>query len=397
MVAIDSVFVPETQRHTWTMLLVDDDDADVALFHSWMQRADRPWEIRRATSMREAVVELDREPAPDLIVCGLALPDVSGMQAVRSLVSASSGIPMIVLSGSNRSDVAERALRLGVEDCISREEMSEDVVRRAIRFALTRHKAQRRLAALEASLQQADSELDDYAHMVAHDLRAPLRTSRLFAEEIAHQLDGSDEDVAAMSRHLNETLGQLDRLILSMLDYAGLRGSIPIPEPVLCEPVIEFVLGQVSSDLADARPEVRLDIESSASVLATRELLIRILCNLVTNAIKFRSPHRRLELDIDTVTRERTLQIRVADNGVGVPFNQRERIFEPLERLDPSVDGTGFGLAICRRMARSIGGDVWVESAEGPGTVMVVELLRPTDRYRTAPASVFDWPGPASM
>lgn len=377
-----------------TLLLVEDDANDVELIRVWLRRSTTQWELIHAASLNDALTTLETL-APDLIVSDLGLPDAQGLLAAEGLIEAAPDIPLVVLTGATRPELAVQALALGAQDYINKDQISEDTLRRSMDFAITRHTAQRRLAKLEGSLAIADGDLEQYASMVAHDLRAPLRTSRLLSQAIVHELTTKDEvDGAAQDRgtscthdrvsdlagRLDATLGRLDEIVLSMLDYSNVSRSEPNVGPVHVRPIVEEVVGAVEADLSHVEATVTIDIEPDLAVTAAPTPMWRVIENLVSNSIKFRSPDRPLEINVTAATehQRRTVRVAVQDNGIGIPASEASRVFLPLERLDNQTDGSGFGLAICRRHVAAMGGDIWLDDQiASHGSTITFELPRP--------------------
>jgi len=357
-----------------SLLLVEDNPTDALLVEAWLERADLDFEVEHVTGLKAALEAL-QDRAPDLIVSDLGLPDARGIQAAERLVEAAPDVPLVVLTGASEKELAILALEVGAEDYINKDQMSEDTLRRAIRFAMTRRQAQRRLHTLSNSLEEADSDLGDFAHMVAHDVRAPLRTSRLLAEALSRIDSTPGGQSADLWQRLDDTLGHMDRLVLSMLDYAGLRGPAPALEAVPVKACVERVLAMLQADLERTNADVTVDIDAHLTVRATEDVLARVIENLLTNAIKFRRPKTPLQIDVEAAAFDGGVRIAVHDNGVGVPAAQREQVFRPLERLDKAIEGTGLGLAICRRLVRSVDGDIQIEPDSGIGTTVTLELL----------------------
>ncbi len=357
-----------------TLLLVEDDHVDARLVQAWLHRAEVSFEIHHVTGLRAALDQL-QDWTPDLIVSDLGLPDAQGAQAAERLIEAAPDVPLVVLTGSVDSALAIQALEAGAEDYINKDQLSEDTLRRAIAFAMTRRQARRKVGALTSSLEEADSDLGEFAHMVAHDVRAPLRTSRLLAEAIVMALeDKEDPLVVDLGQRLDQTLGHLDRLVLSMLAYSGLRGPAPTAEAVFAHDVAVEAIDSLSADLAEAGATVCVDIDPDVRVMADAESLSRAIENVVSNSVKFRRPDVPLTVSIRAAVVDRRVRVEIEDNGVGIPAANREQVFRALERLDRTIDGSGLGLSICRRLLKAIGGDVWVEAREAPGTIVVLDL-----------------------
>jgi signal transduction histidine kinase len=143
------------------------------------------------------------------------------------------------------------------------------------------------------------------------------------------------------------------------------------------------VIGEAITNLGMAIDEAGASVEVAGPLPMVRgdaTQLARLFQNLIGNAVKFRSPERPPHLRIDAVVNDGMAEFRVADNGIGIPEESAERIFQIFQRLHgrEQYDGTGIGLAIVRRIAERHGGRVWVESAVGGGSVF--HVLLPLDR-----------------
>ncbi len=376
-----------------TILLVEDDPNDAHLMAVWLQRSETQWNLIHKTTLTDALSALETV-VPDLIVSDLGLPDAQGLRAAEALSAAAPDIPLVVLTGATRPELAVAALALGAQDYIHKDQICEDTLRRSINFAVTRHTAHRRLAKLEGSLAIADDELEQYASMVAHDLRAPLRTSRLLSQAISHEITAGGETVeVALNQGLNGvlhrvtdladrldvTLGRLDEIVLSMLDYSNVKRTEPNVGPIEIRPTVEEVIDAVEADLDRADATVNIEIEPDLTVNGAATAMWRVIENLVSNSIKFRCPDRPLEITVSAAVEAsgRTVRVAVRDNGIGIPASEADRVFLPLERLDTSGEGSGFGLAICRRHLTAMGGEIWLDARDDThGSTIMFELPR---------------------
>ncbi len=361
---------------TADLLLVEDDDVDAETVSRALQRIESgEFRLHWVRSLGEALDHLASH-RPDIILSDLTLPDADGLTAVEEILDVAPDCSLVVQTHLGDEDETPfRALRLGAQDYLCKNEISPSVLERTIRYALVRSETRRELAAVQAERDHADTDLDDFAHVVAHDLRGPVRTARLFADRLLHQIGPTgDEVVSDFGRRLDDSLGRVDRMILSMLDYASLRQREAFLEPTWLRPVVDDAIAAVAADLDAVGGTVR--ITGDAAVEVESELLLRVITNVVINSTKYRRPDVPLEIDVDIAAHGDTVRLTIADNGKGIDPRDAERAFRILERLDPSCsDGLGFGLAICRRILATMGGGIRFRRHSPPGATIVIELV----------------------
>ncbi len=358
-----------------TVLLVEDDDTDAERMIRWMRRiGNADLEVVWATTLAEAIQLLD-EHHPIVIVVDLTLPDAHGMEVIHTILERGPGCPIIVQTGIDDAETPIAALELGAQDYLVKGKLDREMVERSLRHSLARHQTMMELTQRTNELHETDAELDDFAHVVAHDLRAPVRTARLFADRLVHSLGGSNSLAIEFGERLDECLGRVDSMILSMLDYSALRQQFPETEPLLVSEVIKGVFDLVSADVLDVGASTTVDLEGAPVVLAEPDLLARVLVNVLTNSVKYRDPSRPLHIGVSAKQIGPVVRLSITDNGIGIPADAAERVFRILERLEPGgTSGLGFGLAICRRIVNGFGGSIWIEPAELVGTTVHIEI-----------------------
>ncbi|MCM0081515.1 PAS domain S-box protein [Geomonas sp. Red32] len=234
-----------------------------------------------------------------------------------------------------------------------------------------------RVAERTAQLEEINSELDSFAHSVSHDLRAPLRAMRGFAEILLEDgtLDESQR-IEYLGRILSAAQG-MDLLIQDLLAYSRLSRQEIQLETVSLSQVVAEALRQL--DLVAGGKQYRLEVRGELPEVAGHPtVLVQVLLNLLTNAIKFVPGGVHPRLRISAEQGERYCRLYVEDNGIGIPAEHQERIFNIFERLHPieSYPGTGVGLAIVRRAVNRLGGRIGVESRAGEGSRFWIELPR---------------------
>jgi signal transduction histidine kinase len=228
------------------------------------------------------------------------------------------------------------------------------------------------------ALQEINSELEAFSYTVSHDLRAPLRHMQGFAQALlddySQQLDPVAKDYA---QRIVTAASRMDNLIQDLLDYGRLGRAYMRLRPLGLVSAVADVLIQVNDEVRRLDAQVSVEIPP-LEVLGDRTILERILINLLTNAVKFVPVGMRPEVRISAEEHGTWVRLWVRDNGIGIPLEQQEHIFEVFRRLHDSktYPGTGIGLAIVRRGVARMGGRVGVESAPGKGSAFWLELKR---------------------
>ena len=218
---------------------------------------------------------------------------------------------------------------------------------------------------LVAELERSNAELEQFASILAHDLAAPLRVIRGFADVLSARAGERLEP--AERAHLGRIVSQaqvMQAMIDALRDYARVGGGVLVTEEIDTAQLVGAVLERLEPLVAERGAEISLGELPNVQAHATQ--LGQVFQNLLDNALKHagrEKPTIRVwgEQGPDAVT------FAVADNGEGVPVERRGRMFEMFTRgSDEESDGMGVGLAICRRIIERHGGRIWIEDAE-PG------------------------------
>jgi two-component system sensor histidine kinase KdpD len=222
-----------------------------------------------------------------------------------------------------------------------------------------------------AALERAEATSTALLRAVSHDLRTPLATVRTAVDGLrSGAITEADREVLASSAALSAE--QLEHLIDNLLDLSRVQAGLvhPVLRPVSLEECVPLAL-------AGFGPQEALDDvpEDVPLVLTDPGLLERVVANLVANAVRVSAGVAPVRV-LANVRREE-VEILVVDRGPGVPEEQRQRMFEPFQRLDDSSPGgLGLGLAVARGLAEAIGGRLSAEDTPGGGLTMVVAVPR---------------------
>ena len=232
------------------------------------------------------------------------------------------------------------------------------------------------LYAYAEDLRRSNKELENLFYSIAHDLRAPLRAMRgltgVLLEESANKLDDTSKDYA---RRIVDAAGRMDRMINDLLEYGRVAHTSLTFEYVSLEESIQSAVGLLARQIQKSGAEIHVS-NALGKVHCDRRLLENALTQLLLNALKYVVPGVPPEIEIWSDDRGKRVRLWIKDNGIGIDAEHREKIFVVFQRLhgSESYSGTGIGLAIVRKAAERMGGDVGFESEPEKGSAFWIEL-----------------------
>lgn len=221
--------------------------------------------------------------------------------------------------------------------------------------------------AAKQALEQTNDALARFAHEVAHDLKEPLTSLRGFIEYLPR---ADEEDRPLIIERLEANAERMVQLIEDMLRTAEGGGS---SEQVSLTDLVARACDHLQEQIE--RVHARITADELPTVTGDEVSLRQVLVNLIGNALKYRHAERTPVIEISAERTRDRWQIRVADNGPGIPVTDRERVFETGVRLSGADDGGhGLGLSTCRAVIERHGGSIGIEDGIAGGTAVVISL-----------------------
>lgn len=226
--------------------------------------------------------------------------------------------------------------------------------------------------ALVQKLEKNNVELQEYAHIVSHDLKSPLRSIYALVSWLKEDNLGKLDETSLQNFALIETtLEKMEQLITDILNYSSAGANIMELEEVYVNEVLQEIL-----QLLYIPPHIHITIENNMPVIHAEETKIKQLFqNLLSNAIKFMDkPDGFISIGVQEDHTKFTFYVK--DNGMGIEEKYHHKVFEIFHSLNKSKDSSGIGLSIVKKIVKIYGGDVWLDSVPGEGATFYFTISK---------------------
>ncbi|MFN3404171.1 MAG: PAS domain S-box protein [Cytophagaceae bacterium] len=233
------------------------------------------------------------------------------------------------------------------------------------------------LNAKNEELQKINTDLDNFVYTASHDLKAPISNLEALLMTLKEELKDRSDEISLFLDMINTCIFRLKETIQDLTDITKIqKESLEDVEMVNLEELCNDTLLSIK-EIVD-KNSACIEIEFSCTELSfSRKNMRSILYNLISNAIKYRSPERTPVVRIRSeIYNEDQIKISVRDNGLGIDPGNKDKIFSMFKRLHDHVDGSGVGLYIVKRIVENAQGRIEVESEPGVGSVFNIYLKR---------------------
>jgi len=227
-------------------------------------------------------------------------------------------------------------------------------------------------------LMRSNEELEQFAYIASHDLQEPLRVISSFAQLLDRRLKGKlDDDTKTFLFHLIDGTQRMQTMIDDLLIYSRVGNRALVSRLSDLNDIVHQVQANLSFTIREKK--ARIQIDDLPKIICDPIQIERCLQNIISNALKYCSREPRIRISAEH--KDRQWQISVQDNGIGIELENLNEIFGIFKRLHSrnKYSGTGIGLSICKKIVERHGGNIWVTSKPGEGSIFYFTIPDNTD------------------
>ncbi|HBP89421.1 MAG: response regulator [Nitrospira sp.] len=353
-----------------TVLIIDDCAEDREMLCRFLkQNSGHPFRIIETDSSIQGL-ELCQSEHPDCVLLDYQIPELDGLEFIESLSKnhIHRFLPVLMLTGQGNEDIATEAMKNGAADYLVKGKLTPAGIYRAVTTAIEKSSLLQTNEKQRKELERSQKELEQFAYTASHDLQAPVRRITKFLELLQMDLNGQmTERSRDYLDRAKKGAQHMQLFIQDLLDYAVVGGGSHGFESVDLNQVVKDIVAQMEFPPGCTSANIR--VNPLPTISGNRTFLNQLFQNLLGNAFKFRREDPP-QINISACSSECTWIISVSDNGIGIPVESFDKIFGVFQRLNTGskVEGTGIGLALCKKIVELHGGRIWVESKAQSGT-----------------------------
>ena len=364
------------------ILMLEDLPEDIGLIEHILRKEGIHFESRYADTKDEYVKALE-DFHPDVILSDHALPQFNSVEALAICRKNSLNMPFILVTGTVSEEFAVSCLKQGADDYVLKSNLVRlpTAIINALKqrnVELKRKKAERTLRKQNEELVKINQELDSFVYSVSHNLRAPLMSVLGLLRLAQLEVERSGKDTNLLLSYfsmMEHSINKLDDTLKEILDYSRNARSEIRNEQVNLKVVIDDGFDRLKYHEGSDQIEKFVNVEDEGVFFSDPNRLSVIFNNLISNSIKYRDLRKKNQyIRINAVINRGGASIEFEDNGIGIPDDLLNKIYDMFFRATERSEGAGLGLYIVKETVDKLGGSITTSSTLGIGTTFKIEL-----------------------
>ena len=359
-------------------MMLEDVDEDSGLIRWSLEKGGINFESKRVDK-RDTFIDALRNYQPDVVLSDHSLPQFNSMEALRICRMVDLRAPFILVTGTVSEEFAVACLKQGADDYVLKSNLTR--LPSSIQNALLQRelKAKQKATELELRLQNEElvkinNELDSFVYSVSHNLRAPLSTV-MGLLNLARQESPDAQEWENYVEMMAFSISKLDDTLKEILEYSRNARNEVTCEQIDFETIASASIEKQRYQEGFDRVEKNIIVQCNNSFYSDPYRIGVIMNNLISNSIRYMDDEKpKRTIDIRIVSTKDGVRFTIEDNGVGIFDGMKEKVFNMFFRGSARSEGAGLGLYIVREMVAKLKGSIQLESEEGRGTQIIVDL-----------------------
>jgi signal transduction histidine kinase len=371
------------------VLLVDDDEDDYIVARDFLSEAELlDFKLTWVDNYDDGIAEIGKN-RHDVYLFDFRLGKENGLELMQAAIRMGCTKPIILLTGVGDREIDQKAMTIGASDYLVKGKfLSATLLERSILHAIERKTSENRQLKLVSELAAVNQELKDFAYIVSHDLKAPLRGIASLADWVQNDYgDRLDDEGRDMLSLMSGRVRRMSDLIDGVLQYSRV-GRVK-------ENKTQVNLARLLNETIDmiAAPNgIHIAIDSELPTLcAEKTRMQQVFQNLIGNAVKYMGKPEG-EIHIGHSQKEDYWEFYVSDTGMGIESRHFDKVFQIFQTLVPrdQSESTGVGLAIVKKIVETYGGKIWLTSEVGKGSTFWFTLPISESRPNSMPEFIVE-------
>ena len=315
------------------------------------------------------------EKLPDLVLSDYNLSSFTGEDILEILRKRSEILPFILVSGAIGEKKAVEIMRKGANDFVSKNTLHKLIP--TVKRTLEEFNNKAELQKYKTKLEESNKQLENFAYIVSHDLKEPLRMVRGFIDLFEKKSkDKADEECKQYIQFIKDGAKRMDALIQSILDFSRINTQGAEFEIMNMNEAISGIIHLFDKELKNKNGSISSDV--LPQITADKLQIVQLFQNLIGNSLKFIKEGVPPKIEISAEENSDEWIFKIKDNGIGIDDKHKDRIFDMFRRLHSTekYEGTGIGLAFCKQIVKRHGGEIWFESEPEKGSTFIFTIKK---------------------